>query len=171
MHSCIPVILHRKITLPQAIIGYFPPENLKMRCIFSGTDKSVPYSGRGRFYEPNINLSIQRTDTGRIFIGVDHQKPECALSAGTAGKPDWLPPFGRLGSPRTIRKVLGRLLCLLSCRHKKVRPPAGSKQCVLLESVNKTHNCFILIAIGFFEPPVQRVVFGIEKGHQRTGVP
>ena len=41
-------------------------------------------------------------------------------------QPSFASPFGRLGSPRTIRKVLGRLLCYLSCRNKKGRPPAGT---------------------------------------------
>ena len=164
MHSCIPVILYYKITLPQAIIGYFPPENLKMRCIFSGTDKSVPYGGHRRFHELNPNLSNQRSDTGQMswvsitengcancqralpansnlsnqrnrIKGRGSPPPRVSKggSKGNLGCPETrlASPFGRLGSPRTIRKVLGRLLCLLSCRDKKVRPPAGAIPCNL----------------------------------------
>ena len=40
MHLCIPVILQRKITLPQAISLR---EIRKLQAIFGGTDKSVPY--------------------------------------------------------------------------------------------------------------------------------
>ena len=63
-------------------------------------------------------------------------------------------PFWPSGESEDHTEGPQPLLCLLSCRHKKERPPAGSKQCVLLERVNNTHNCFILIAIGFFEGAV-----------------